>query len=162
MNKNKIYLLEDRVIIYVSGKDASDFLQNIISNDIKKVNPKLKKDVKNVDVNHVYVKNKFIVIKLHAAKKEPKKRKRNLNLVKENIKYDFLIFYDYFLIFLNIFHLINHSLKILIIHIHSKLQYNFYLIQINFIFLSIHYVILKLLHDELLLKMYIVYHLHLL
>ena len=37
MNKNKIYLLEDRGIIYVSGKDASDFLQNIISNDIKKV-----------------------------------------------------------------------------------------------------------------------------
>ena len=38
MNKNKIYLLEDRGIIYVSGKDAADFLQNIISNDIKKVN----------------------------------------------------------------------------------------------------------------------------
>ena len=37
MNKNKIYLLEDRGIIYVSGKDASDFLQNIISNDIKKI-----------------------------------------------------------------------------------------------------------------------------
>ena len=94
--------------------------------NLKEENPKedlnLKEDVKNVDVNHAYVKNKFIVIKLLAVKKEPavkkeRKRKRNLNLVKENVKYDFLIFYDYFLKSLNIPLLINHSLKILIIHI---------------------------------------------
>ena len=31
--------------------------------NLKRKNLKLKKDVKNVDANHVYVKNKFIVIK---------------------------------------------------------------------------------------------------
>ena len=37
MNKNNVYILEDRGILYVSGKDANEFLQNIISNDINKV-----------------------------------------------------------------------------------------------------------------------------
>ena len=34
---NKVYILEDRAIIYISGIDAKDFLQNLISNDINKV-----------------------------------------------------------------------------------------------------------------------------
>ena len=34
---NKAYILEDRAILYVSGLDAKDFLQNLISNDINKV-----------------------------------------------------------------------------------------------------------------------------
>jgi hypothetical protein len=38
MNKNSVFILEDRGILYVSGKDAKEFLQNIISNDIGKVN----------------------------------------------------------------------------------------------------------------------------
>ena len=37
MNINKVYILEDRGIIYVSGKDCKEFLQNLISNDINKV-----------------------------------------------------------------------------------------------------------------------------
>tara|TARA_B100002051_G_C16615677_1_gene575504 strand:- start:30 stop:911 length:882 start_codon:yes stop_codon:yes gene_type:complete len=37
MNNDKIYLLEDRGIIYISGIDAFNFLQNIISNDLNKV-----------------------------------------------------------------------------------------------------------------------------
>ncbi len=37
MNKNQIVLLEDRGIVSISGIDAKDFLQNIISNDIEKV-----------------------------------------------------------------------------------------------------------------------------
>jgi len=37
MNKNKLYILEDRGILYVSGKDVKEFLQNLISNDINKV-----------------------------------------------------------------------------------------------------------------------------
>ena len=36
MNKS-VYILEDRAIIYINGKDAKDFLQNLISNDINKV-----------------------------------------------------------------------------------------------------------------------------
>jgi len=38
MNKKKVYILEDRGILFVQGKDAKDFLQNIITNDINKVN----------------------------------------------------------------------------------------------------------------------------
>jgi len=34
---NNVYILEDRAIIYVSGVEAKDFLQNLISNDINKV-----------------------------------------------------------------------------------------------------------------------------
>ena len=38
MNIENVYILEDRGILYVNGKDAGEFLQNIISNDINKVN----------------------------------------------------------------------------------------------------------------------------
>ena len=34
---NSVYILEDRAILYISGSDAKDFLQNLISNDINKV-----------------------------------------------------------------------------------------------------------------------------
>ena len=34
---NSVYILEDRAIIYINGDDATDFLQNLISNDINKV-----------------------------------------------------------------------------------------------------------------------------
>ena len=37
MNNEKIYILEDRGIIYISGKILFNFLQNIISNDLNKV-----------------------------------------------------------------------------------------------------------------------------
>ncbi len=37
MNKNSIYILGDRGIIYINGVDKKEFLQNIISNDINKV-----------------------------------------------------------------------------------------------------------------------------
>ena len=37
MNKNNVYILEDRGIIYANGNDIKDFLQNIVSNDISKV-----------------------------------------------------------------------------------------------------------------------------
>ena len=34
---NKIYILEERGLLYVQGEDVNEFLQNIISNDINKV-----------------------------------------------------------------------------------------------------------------------------
>ena len=37
MNKS-VYILKDRSILYVNGPDAKTFLQNLISNDINKVN----------------------------------------------------------------------------------------------------------------------------
>lgn len=38
MNTKKVYILEDRGILYISGPDSKKFLQNLISNDIEKVN----------------------------------------------------------------------------------------------------------------------------
>jgi hypothetical protein len=36
MNKDEIYILEDRGFVFVNGEDAKDFLQNIITKDINK------------------------------------------------------------------------------------------------------------------------------
>lgn len=38
MEKDQIVLLEDRGLIFIDGEDAKTFLQNIITNDIEKVN----------------------------------------------------------------------------------------------------------------------------
>ena len=38
MNLQNVYILEDRGILYINGADTKEFLQNIISNDINKVN----------------------------------------------------------------------------------------------------------------------------
>ena len=38
MKNEKVYIMEDRGIIYVNGDDSKTFLQNLISNDIKKIN----------------------------------------------------------------------------------------------------------------------------
>ena len=37
MEKDQIFILKDRGIIYISGKDVKEFLQNIVTNDINKV-----------------------------------------------------------------------------------------------------------------------------
>ena len=37
MNFKKVYILEDRGIIFINGSDSKEFLQNIITNDINKV-----------------------------------------------------------------------------------------------------------------------------
>ena len=34
MKKDQIFILKDRGIVYISGEDAKNFLQNIITNDI--------------------------------------------------------------------------------------------------------------------------------
>ena len=35
--QEKVYILEDRALLYINGLDAKDFLQNLITNDINKV-----------------------------------------------------------------------------------------------------------------------------
>jgi folate-binding protein YgfZ len=37
MNINNVYILKDRAVLYITGEDVKDFLQNLITNDIKKV-----------------------------------------------------------------------------------------------------------------------------
>ena len=39
MEKDQIIILEDRGLISITGEEAKDYLQNIITNDIEKVNP---------------------------------------------------------------------------------------------------------------------------
>jgi len=38
MNIKNVYILEDRGILFINGLDAKEFLQNLITNDINKVN----------------------------------------------------------------------------------------------------------------------------
>ena len=38
MNIKNVYILDDRGILYLNGEDTKEFLQNLISNDINKVN----------------------------------------------------------------------------------------------------------------------------
>jgi len=38
MKNKEVYILDDRSILYINGEDAKEFLQNLISNDINKVN----------------------------------------------------------------------------------------------------------------------------
>jgi len=38
MNIKNVYILNDRAILYINGEDSINFLQNLISNDINKVN----------------------------------------------------------------------------------------------------------------------------
>ena len=38
MNIKKVYILEDRGILFIQGPDTNEFLQNLITNDIDKVN----------------------------------------------------------------------------------------------------------------------------
>ena len=38
MNNQNVYILQDRGILYINGADTKEFLQNLISNDINKVN----------------------------------------------------------------------------------------------------------------------------
>ena len=37
MEKDQVVILEKRDLVLISGEDAGEFLQNIITNDIKKV-----------------------------------------------------------------------------------------------------------------------------
>ena len=37
MNRNKVYILEDRGLLYINGDQAKEFLQNIITNNIENV-----------------------------------------------------------------------------------------------------------------------------
>ena len=41
MNIKNVYILDDRAILYINGEDTKEFLQNLISNDISKVNEEM-------------------------------------------------------------------------------------------------------------------------
>ena len=41
MNIKNVYILDDRAILYINGEDAKEFLQNLLSNDINKINEEI-------------------------------------------------------------------------------------------------------------------------
>ncbi len=41
MNIKNVYILDNRAILYINGEDAKEFLQNLISNDINKINDEI-------------------------------------------------------------------------------------------------------------------------
>ena len=41
MNIKNVYILDDRAILYINGEDTKEFLQNLVSNDINKVNEEM-------------------------------------------------------------------------------------------------------------------------
>jgi len=41
MKKDDVYILEDRGLLYLNGKDVKEFLQNLVTNDIEKVTNKM-------------------------------------------------------------------------------------------------------------------------
>ena len=51
MKTNEIYILEDRGILYIQGSDSEEFLQNIITNDVKKITDKKKQLCVNTDAS---------------------------------------------------------------------------------------------------------------
>ena len=40
INEKFVFILEDRGVLFISGSDKNEFLQNLITNDIYKVNDK--------------------------------------------------------------------------------------------------------------------------
>ena len=40
INEKYVFILEDRGVLYINGPDTNEFLQNLITNDIYKVNDK--------------------------------------------------------------------------------------------------------------------------
>ena len=60
MNQNSVYILDDRGILYISGQDSKDFLQNIISNDLVNTNTSSIKELaaKNAAANLIILEPK--------------------------------------------------------------------------------------------------------
>ena len=95
MKKDQIFILKDRGIIYIGGKDAGEFLQNIITNDINKVS-----DVSSCFASLLTSQGKylfdFIVVKhkqgyfLDCAKNQADQLLGRLNLYKLNSKIEIL------------------------------------------------------------------------
>ena len=48
MKINEVFILEERGVLYINGEDKDTFLQNLISNDIKKVSRKTAQELENL------------------------------------------------------------------------------------------------------------------
>ena len=95
MNKNKIYILEDRGLLYIQGADTNEFLQNIVSNDINKVSDNSSCYASVLTAQGKYLFD-FIIVKhkkgyfLDCEKKQIDQLYKQLNLYKLRSKVEIL------------------------------------------------------------------------
>ena len=95
MNIQKVYILEDRGILYVNGLDAKNFLQNLITNDINKVNDNCSCFASLLTPQGKYLYD-FLVVKhksgyfIDCAKEQTNDLYKQLNLYKLRAKIEIL------------------------------------------------------------------------
>ena len=95
MNRNNIYILEDRGLLYINGDDAKEFLQNIITNNIENVSDYRRFFSALLTPQGKYL-NDFIIIKhksgyfLDCEKKIIENLYKQLNLYKLRSKVEIL------------------------------------------------------------------------
>ncbi len=95
MDKNQIFFLKDRGIIFINGKDAKEFLQNIVTNDINKVSDTSSCFASLLTPQGKYLFD-FIIVKhksgyfLDCEKKQADKLVNRLNIYKLNSSIEIL------------------------------------------------------------------------
>ena len=95
MEKDQIFILKDRGIIYISGEDVKEFLQNIVTNDINKVGDTLSCFASLLTPQGKYLFD-FIIIKhkqgyfLDCEKNQVNQLIERLNVYKLNSKIEIL------------------------------------------------------------------------
>ena len=95
MEKDQILILKDRGIIYINGEDAKEFLQNIVTNDINKVNDTFSCFASLLTPQGKYLFD-FIIVKhkqgyfIDCEKKQVDKLIDRLNIYKLNSKIEIL------------------------------------------------------------------------
>ena len=95
MEKDQILILKDRGIIYINGEDAKEFFQNIVTNDINKVNDTFSCFASLLTPQGKYLFD-FIIVKhkqgyfIDCEKKQVDKLIDRLNIYKLNSKIEIL------------------------------------------------------------------------
>ena len=103
MKKNDVYILEDRGLLYLNGKDVKEFLQNIITNNIEKVTDKMSCFAALLSPQGKYLYD-FIIIKhksgyfLDCEKQNIDELYKQLNLYKLRSKVEILNLSNEFLV----------------------------------------------------------------
>ena len=92
MKKDQVVILEKRGVILVSGEDAKDFLQNIITNDINKVSYKNSIFAALLTPQGKYL-NEFFIIQSNKGYLLDCSENSTSELIKDLSKYKFCLLY---------------------------------------------------------------------
>ena len=91
MKKNNVYILENRGLLYVSGEDCKEFLQNIVTNNINNVDEKNSYELNNVlqgSISGINNKIEKLPIKVINLKRR-KDRRLHMESILKDIVFDF-------------------------------------------------------------------------